>query len=220
MSLYNSTNMSAAINTIGNLNIRSFCVTLQELPEKWDFIAKHFKERGFNAEPFNGISAAVSGLKTLHEYNLDNPGGHWNIGVRPVATWLSFYMLWAAMNLLPNEHFFTTEWDCELPPDWRPRTEAALRDVPPDFDLLYIGSCCCQGHPNNRHIKGNVYETKNVQCGHCTIVAKKALPILLKTQRKVYAPLDISVQLHSLPMLKTFVVLPRIATQFGTNIPA
>lgn len=202
---------------LNGLNIRAFCVTLQELPEKQEFIDAHFKERGFECEYFNGFSAKESGLRTVHNYELDNPGGGWNIGDKPVATWLSFYSLWSAMLYMDSDYFATVEWDCQLPVDWKVRTEQALRDVPKDFDLLLIGSCCCSDKPKT-HIKGDVWHVKNPLCGHFTIVAKKALPILLKTQRKVYAPLDISLSLHSFQFLKVATVLPSIATQFGTEL--
>ena len=57
------------------------------------------------------------------------------------------------------------------------------------------------------------------QCGHSVIIAKKALPTMLRTQRKVWAPLDISLMLDTLPLLKTYCVLPRICSQFNTIIP-
>lgn len=203
---------------IGNHNIRAFCVTLQEMPEKWEFINRHFQERGFECEPFNGISAKESGLVTTNTYDVDNPGTGYRIGEKPTATWVSFYMLWAAMNLT-NGHFFAQcEWDCHLTPNWRPRLEQALKDVPPDFDILMAGNCCCANKPK-KHIKGEVYEMKTANCGHFSIIAKKALPVLLRTQRKVYAPLDLSLIYHSFPLLKVYVILPRIAGQFDTVIP-
>lgn len=203
---------------IGNHNIRAFCVTLQEMPEKWAFISNHFKEVGFECEPFNGISAKESGLVTEHTYDVDNPGTNYRIGRKPVATWISFYMLWSAMQYM-NEHYFAqVEWDCQLAPDWRPRLERAMRDVPPDFDIIMPGNCCCKGKPM-KHIRGDVYEMKGANCGHFSIIAKKALPVLLATQRRVYAPLDLSLCYHSFQHLKVFVILPRLAGQFDTMIP-
>jgi hypothetical protein len=203
---------------IGDYKIRPFVVGLQEMPERTSFIQSHFKDVGIEAEVFNGIHAIDSGLRTTHCYEVDAPGSGWNIGLKPVATWLSFYMMWSAMNLLPDEYFMTLEWDAKFQPDWRARTEAALRDVPKDFDLLLLGSCCCADRPKTQ-IAGDVWEVKYPQCGHATIVAKKALPIILRTQRKVYAPLDISLVFHTMPLLKVYTVLPRIADQFNTKIP-
>lgn len=202
---------------LGNYNIRAFVVTLQELPDKTKFILDHFKSVGLEAETFNGISAAVSGLKTIHPYEFDAPGSGWLIGPKCTATWLSFYMLYSAMLYMPDEHFLQLEWDAQFPADWRPRVEAALADVPKDFDMLLLGSCCCQGNPQTR-IKGNVWDVRYPQCGHATIIAKKAIPIILSTQRKVYAPLDISLRFHTMPHLKVYTVLPSIVSQFGTEL--
>ena len=171
---------------IGTHNIRPFVVTLQELPDKTTFILQHFKSVGLEVETFNGISATASGLKTVNPYEVDAPGSGWNIGPKPVATWLSFYMLYASMQFMPDEYFLQLEWDSKFPVDWRTRAEAALRDVPKDFDLLLIGSCCCKGNPQT-HVAGEVWDVRYPQCGHATIIAKKALPIILSTQRKVRA---------------------------------
>ena len=203
---------------IGDYNIRAFCVTLQEMPEKWEFIHRHFEESGFECESFNGISARESGLITTHAYEVDRPGSGWRIGGKEVATWLSVYMLWAVMNRCDGTHFAQVEWDCQLAADWRPRLEQALRDVPPDFDILMVGNCCTKGKPMT-HIKGDVYEMKTAACGHFSIIAKKALPTLLYTQRRVWAPLDLSLCDNSFGHLKVYVVLPRIAGQFDTVIP-
>lgn len=203
---------------IGELNIRAFVVCLQELPEKEANIQRHFKEVGIEAEVFNGIHGTTSGLRTTFPYEIDAPGSGWNCGIKPVATWLSFYTMWCAMSYMPDEYFLTLEWDAKFPADWKSRTEQALRDVPKDFDYLMLGSCCCADVPK-KHIKGDVWETKMAQCGHATIIAKKALPVLLRTQRRVYAPLDISLTLHTFQHLKVYVVLPRIAEQFDTVLP-
>lgn len=203
---------------IAGYKIRPFVVVLQELPEKEKFIMQHFKEVGIDAEPFNGISAAASGLRTIFPYEIDAPGSGWNVGAKPVATWLSFYMLWSAWNLLPDEHFLQLEWDCHFLDGWKTRTEQALRDVPPDFDMLYLGSCCTKDMPKT-HVKGEIWDIRHPQCGHAVVIAKKALPTLLSTQRKVYAPLDISLLLHTLAKLKVYTVLPRIAEQWNTELP-
>lgn len=191
---------------------------LQELPDKERFIMEHLRSVGITAEPFNGIHCETSGLRTKFPYEVDAPGSGWNIGMKPVATWLSFYMMYAAWQYMPDDYFLQLEWDCQLPKNWRERAEQALADVPPDFDMLYLGSCCCKDRPKT-HIKGDIWQVRWPQCGHCTIIAHKALPTILRTQRKVYAPLDLSLFFHTLPELKVYCVLPRIAEQFNTQLP-
>jgi hypothetical protein len=203
---------------VGKYKIRPFVVTVQEMPEKEAFIRRHFEQAGIEVESFNGIHGDTSGLRTVHPYELDAPGSGWNMGVKPVATWLSFYMLWGALSLLPDDYFLTLEWDCQFPTNWGERIGRAMEDVPPDFDVLMLGSCCAEGRPT-KHIKGEVYEVKYPLCGHASIISKKAVKTFLRTQRKVYAPLDISLTLHSFPELRVFCLKPRLCEQFNTLIP-
>lgn len=204
--------------TISGYKIRPFLITVPEAPERTDFIMRHYAAVGFETEIFNGISSRDSGLVTTHTYEVDNPGSGYKIGKKEVAGWLSFYMAWSAMQYMPEKWFWTTEFDCEFQPNWRSRVEKALKDVPSDFDLLYVGSCCTKGKPM-KHVGGDVYAMNQPQCGHSTIIAKKALPVMLATQRKVYGPLDVNLAAHTLSLLKVFVILPRVCGQVGTYIP-
>ena len=203
---------------ISGYNIRPFLITVPEAQDRTDFIMRHYTAVGFETEIFNGISSKVSGLVTTHLYEVDAPNSGYKISNKEVAGFLSFYMAWSAMLYMPEKYFWTTEFDCKYPINWRSRVEQALKDVPPDFDLLYVGSCCCKGKPM-KHIRGDVFEMNQMQCGHSTIVAKKALPIMLATQRKCYAPLDISLAFHTLDKLRCFAILPRVADQWETFIP-
>lgn len=195
------------------------------------------------SEFFYGLHCDVSGLVTKYPYLRDDPHNNFNMGPKPVGIWLGHYMLWSALNLLPDSHFMICEIDAKFPNDWHTRIFEALRDVPQDYDLLYVGSCACKNMPK-RQVKGEVFEVMWPVCLHCYIVAKKALPVLIATQRKVYAPIDISLAIHSfnrepwpsyakakdstetdpppqteLRAIKVFTVLPRIVEQFDTDIP-
>lgn len=197
--------------------MKTLCISLLETPERTEKAQAHFAERGLVCQFFNGINAEVAGLRTLFPYEVDAPGSGFNIGPKPTGIWLSHYMVWSALTLLSERHTMILEVDAKFEANWRERLEQALKDVPPDFDMLYVGSCCCAKAPKT-HIHGEVFEVKYPQCLQAYIVARKALPILLSTQRKLYAPIDISLNFHSHPHLKVYTVLPRIAEQFDTEI--
>lgn len=203
---------------IGEYTIRPFVMVVPELPEKTAFIQKHFREVGIEAEEFNCVSAVDSGLKTVHPYEYDAPGSGWNIGPKSVALLVSFQMFWQSASFMPEDHFLFLEWDAKFHPDWRKRTEQALKDVPPDFDFLFLGSCCCKEKPK-QNIKGDIWAVQYPMCNHAQIISKKCLGTLLSTQRKFYAPADISLAFHAFPHLKVFAMLPRCADQFDTEIP-
>ena len=203
---------------IGKYTLRPFVLIVQEFPEKTAFIQQHLRASGIEAEEFPCISAAVSGLETVHTYEVDNPGTNYHIGPKPTALCVSFQMFWTAAMFMPEDYFFFIEWDAQFNPDWRHRSEQALGDVPADFDFLFLGSCCCKDRPQ-RHVKGEVFEVKYPMCNHAQIIAKKAMPTLLRTQRKIYAPADISLAFHAFPHLKVYTLLPRCVNQFSTVLP-
>lgn len=183
---------------------------------------QHFAERGVEAQFFYGINAPKLGIHTTNPYLLDGPvppgEAPYNIGPKAVGCWLSHRALWAALWLLPDEHVLVLEDDVIFPVDWHIRLGNALRDVPPDFDVLYVGSCCAQDK-GKTSIRGEVWDVRYPFCTHGYVVAKKALSALMETQDAAgcYAPIDISLALHSFPKLKVYTVLPRILSQVTGN---
>lgn len=201
--------------------IRTFCLSLpdNESPGRTQAAAKHFRERGLNDfQFFFGLHAEKAGLATVHPYLLDHPEENFKMGYKPTGIWLAHIMLWSTLMFIHEDHFLILEDDAQFPEDWHARFVQALNDVPRGFDMLYVGNCCCKGHPQT-NIKGDVWDVRYPQCTHAYVVAKKALPIMLNTNRKCYAPIDVALMLHSHPQLKVFTVLPRIFSQWNTEIP-
>lgn len=212
---------------LSGYKIRPFLMTVPEFPEKTEAALKHFKEVGIVPELFPCFCAynklvapaePVCGLTTLHTYEVDNPGSGYHIGPKSVALCVSFQAFWIAASFMPDTHVLFLEWDALFHPNWRERTEQALKDVPPDFDFLFLGSCCCKGRPM-KQVKGEVWDVRYPQCNHAQIIAKKAMGTLLRTQRKIYAPADISLAFHAFPHLKVYTLLPRCVDQHDTFIP-
>jgi len=202
--------------------MRTFCITLPENPERTDGARKHFADMGVpDVEFVAGICAKTFGLFTTHPYLQDDPkrGGS-IIPQRQVGCMLSHYMLWSALALQPDDRddsFLVLEDDAEFPVDWEARTVEALNDAPKDADMLYLGSCCTADKPKAQ-VKGDVWEVKWPLATHAYVVWKKALPVLLATQRDVYAPVDLSLYFKTLPLLRVYTVLPRIVSQRGTEL--
>lgn len=210
---------------LGNIKVRPFVLCVQEYPHKTAEIQKHLLSVGIEAEEFPCLCASdpitgesVSGLETVHTYEHDNPGTNYHIGPKGTILNVSFQMFWTAAMFMPDTHFLFIEWDARFEPNWRERAEQAVKDTPENFDFLFLGSCCCKGKPQ-QHIKGEIYQVQWPMCNHAQIIARKAMPTLLRTQRKIYAPADISLAFHAFPHLKVYVLLPRCAHQSDTLIP-
>ncbi len=197
--------------------MKAFCITLPESPERKAQAIDHFKGRIEGVQFINGIHALTFGLITTHPYDVDQPNWGNRINSKQVGCFLSHYMLWMALSLLPDEKFLILEDDVDLPSDWQERTQQALYHTPNDADMLYLGSCCTEGRPKT-NVSENIWKVEYPLCTHAYIVWAKAIPRLLETQRKCFAPVDLALYFNSLPHLKVYTVLPRIAAQRGTEI--
>jgi GR25 family glycosyltransferase involved in LPS biosynthesis len=192
----------------------------------------HFAERGVEASYFYGIPAAKLGLATELTYEVDNPGGRWNMGARPLGCWLSHRAAWSACLLCPDDEFFLLEEDAKFPSDWKQQLDAARADTPSDWDLLFLGSCCAgslyraatgrtdrlQNRPRE-HVKGSIWRS-HPMCLHAYLVRRRALETMIDTTDAAgaYAPIDISLLRHTMQQLAVYAVLPRIVDQFDTDL--
>ncbi len=199
--------------------MRTFILGLHEKPEEVARALAHVKERGIEgASVIYGINAAVAGLNTSLPYLADHPEENFHIGPKLTGVWLGHVMLWTVCNALPDSHFLLLEYDAQLHEDFKSRLAQAMMDVPADMDFLFVGSCCTKGHPKT-HIKGDIWETKQVQCNHACVISRKCLPYVLDHMRKCYAPVDCALIFDVFPALKVYVQLPRSADQLETVIP-
>lgn len=201
--------------------MRTLCITLPEKPLKTEAAKKHFEEAGLtNVEYMFGINAEVAGLQAEHPYNVDRTPaeGDFHMGYHPTGVFLSHYMAWSAIKHMPDAHVLILEDDAKFEEGWKLKFEKAMQDVPADFDFLFIGSCCCNGK-RTRLVKGDVYKVDYPACLHAYVIAKKCIDKVLLTQRDVYGPIDLTLTFHTFPHLKVYTVLPRLASQFNTEIP-
>ena len=195
---------------------RPFCLSLLETPGTIERAAAHFRERGIVGVEFIwGINGPLCGLATANTYDVDHPGTGFRIGSKLTGIYLGWYLAWSVLNFLPDSHFLVFEQDADLHPNFKARMEQALRDVPADFDWLALGHCCTANKPKT-HIAGEVYDLRYPMCNQATVIAKKALPHILRTQRRLYGPQDCTLILDTFPALKVYTVLPRMADQLNT----
>lgn len=213
---------------IGNYNLR---VVAPYLPDDEEWVLRdmegmrYFKDQGIEDIIWiAGVHAEKWGVMGRHIYLLDGkPEQQWYIGDGKVGCFLTQYIVYSCMNVMEDSHFLFLETDCRFNDGWKEKLEQALKDVPEDFDFLFAGNCCCEDK-EPVHVKGDVYEfpyrgeSKKYhypQCAHMMIIAKKAIPLLIKTQRDVANPPDVSLINFAFPSLKIFAIIPRIATQGG-----
>lgn len=218
---------------LGNLDVKPLMIYIPDTEhwrERGEKGLKHFSEQGIeNIFVVTGIHGEKWGIQGRHIYLADNrPQEQYYIGHGKVAGNLTQYMSFVVMDALDYTHFLSLEDDCRFKEGWREKLDMELMNVPADFDILFVGSCCC-GDKMGVHVKGDVYEFPYrgkdkwnwyPQCSHALLIAKKAIPHLIATNRDVANPSDVSLVMNSFPKMKVFAILPRLADQEQTHLPA
>jgi GR25 family glycosyltransferase involved in LPS biosynthesis len=195
---------------------RTFILTVNRSIPCFDNTAAHLDSLGLKWERFNGMDNQLCRLNPVDTFDFDRVGER--IGPKHIAATLSHYMMWKVMSYAPEDVFWCLEYDVEFMPDWENQYREAMSVLPDDWDVLFLGSCCCTGR-ETRHIAKNLYEVKYPLCGHAIMYHKKAFPVLLQEHQKICAPLDIALMHQSFPKLKVFTILPSIIGQHSTPLP-
>lgn len=199
---------------------RTFVLSIQSNEEKLGRTMGFLGSHGIQAEAFYGLDATITGVNgTKWTYEIDHPGSNYHIGEKSINMHLSYLMLWKALSYIDGDAFVIFEDDVRLEPDWKEHWDAGIGHLPADWDLLHIGSCCCQGRGENQTVWGRLARVRYALCTHAYAVRKKALPLILNRCEKVWAGTDIALALDCMPHLQCYAFLPRLATQLDTVIP-
>jgi hypothetical protein len=201
---------------------RTFVLTVNRPIKRFDETTKHLDEIGIKWEPFIGMDNQICRLNSKDTFDFDRAGER--LEAKHVAATLTHYLLWKVMQYDTNDYgwsedyFAALEFDVRFVEGWEEQYDKAMSVMPQDWDLIYLGSCCCKGREQT-HIGENVYEIKYPLCGHAIMYRQKSLETLLDVHQKINMPLDIAMYHLSLPKLKVYTILPRIVDQHATFLP-
>ncbi len=205
---------------------RTFVLTVRRPIKRFDDTTAHLDELGIKWERFDGMDNQVCRLNPVETFDLDRAGER--IGSKHIAATLTHILLWQTMKYQDDDSFIALEFDVRFVDGWREQFDVAMQFLPDDWDLVYLGSCCCKGRETSTvetklqdgwSVSSNLYEVKYPLCGHAIMYRKKCLETLLTIHQKINMPLDIAMFHMSLPQLKVYTILPRIVEQHATFLP-
>lgn len=199
-----------------SLTPRVFVLTVNRHIQRFTDTAAHLDDIGMEWERFNGFDNQLCRLLPMDSFDLDRVGE--KIGIKHVAATLSHYSIWKLMSYSTDDMFWVLEYDVRMVEGWEAEYERAMSVMPEDWDVVFLGSCCCKGR-DTTHIGENVYEVKYPLCGHALCYRKKALPVLLHEHQTIRMPLDVALYYQSFPKLRVYTILPPIVEQHGTFTP-
>lgn len=201
---------------------RTFVLTVRRPIKRFDDTVKHLDEQGIKWERFDGMDNQICRLESKDTFDLDRAGER--LQAKHVAATLTHYLLWAVMAYQPDESFVALEFDVRFVEGWQERFNEAMSGLPNDWDLVYLGSCCCKDRltypvKNDSGYVSFLYDVRYPLCGHAIMYRKKCLETLLTIHQKINMPLDIAMFNMSLPKLRVYTILPSIVEQHNTFLP-
>jgi hypothetical protein len=199
----------------------TFIVSLPEGPREKECV-KYMESFGIKAVPIYGFRASNCGISTEY-YNSKDKG---RMQVKSIVAGLSHFSVWSAIKWAvesgaypKDQPFLIVEDDCKFESEnWKEQLTQELDHVPEDWQVIYVGSCCASPYEENKHIGGNVYRLTQGMCTHCYYVNYSGACDLMKTNQKVWCPIDIQMLVDSIPHMKFYGILPRLAYQDGANL--
>ncbi len=194
---------------------RTFVLTVRRQIRRFDDTVAHLDSLGVKWERFDGMDNTITKLIPVETFDFDRAGD--KIGPKHVAATLTHYLLWKVMQYQPDDSFIALEFDVRFVDDWQDKFHQAMSVLPDDWDIVYLGSCCCKGR-NTSLIGNNLYVVEYPLCGHACLYRKKCLETLLDIHQRISMPLDIAMLNWSLPKLKVYTILPPICVQHNTIV--
>lgn len=199
-----------------------FCISMPG--ERKTACSKLLTSQGIDFKFVDGFDGARSGLSTQFSYQVDHPTIEYHLTPRQIGIYLSHWNLWNGFQLaLTNgwtnaPAFMVLEDDASFLPDWREKVSEALVTLGDDWDYLAPGNCDC-GPPNPlvRLNSTDLYETRPL-CTHCYVINTRALPLVIESLKRIWAPLDLALYYEAFPKMKVFSILPRCVDQVGMSL--
>ncbi len=194
---------------------RTFVLTVRRDIQRFNDTVKHLDEQGIKWERFNGVDNQICKLLPVETFDLDRAGE--KIGPKHIAATLTHMLLWQTMAYQSDESFISLEFDVRFVDGWREQYEKAMSVLPDDWDMVYLGSCCCKGR-DTHPLGENLFDVRWPLCGHSILYRKKCLETLLRVHQRINSPLDIAMYQSSLPLLRVYTILPVICYQHNTIV--
>ena len=195
-------------------------LTMPSNGKRLDATLEHFRNQGVEEPaPFHGIDGEAAGLDTRFPYQVDVPGTAFKISPRTIGIHLGHMLLWKVCQYQPVQRFLIFEDDARFVPGWHDAYVKGMAALPGDWDLLYLGSCCCAGRGAKQIDNTPLHRVTYALCLHAYGVRSKALETLWNACQRIYAGVDIAIALHAMDKLKAYAFLPRLFDQDKTEIP-
>ena len=144
-----------------------------------------------------------------------------------IGCFLSHHNLYKRILDEGHETALILEDDCLFIEGYKEVVEQAMKDIPKDWDMLYLGqanydsikiaqSAELKTHAIKENVSGRLYRASRCWLTHAYVVNRKVLPKLIEGTKVLYASID-GVLADLQENLNVYAIYPNIVKQDGTR---
>jgi GR25 family glycosyltransferase involved in LPS biosynthesis len=176
-----------------NLNYfpKKYCINLEKRADKWDKSVKEFEKFGLEVDRHNAIP-------------------HTNGAMGCALSHLKLYKL-----NLDQPRILVFEDDVQFR-GFTSHVDEALRRVPDNWELIYLGGVVFPNEINNNMVFENVFVAKNVVCTHAYGISERGMQFVIRNYPKYMnerSPIDEFFRSVVQPRGHSYVIAPMICEQ-------
>lgn len=183
---------------------------------------QRLSEMGINAIRVDAISGGEIDKRNLNFGNVKKSLNNAEIGC-----FLSHHYLYKTILDEGHETALILEDDCLFLDGYKEVVKQALKDIPKDWDMLYLGqanydtikiaqSAELKTHAIKENVSGRLYRASRCWLTHAYVVNRKALPRLIEGTKVLYASID-GVLADLQEEMNVYAIYPNIVKQDGTR---
>lgn len=151
-----------------------YCINLERRPDRWELAKIEFEKHGLAVERF----AAVDANEFKKEYTT-KPGA--------CACAFSHLLIIQKAKLLGLNSVLIFEDDAELHPGFVPLFEDCIKDLPEDWDMLYLGG---SHQEKPQPVTNKIYRVSKTLTTHAYIIRKSMFDKIIELLTNLEQPID------------------------------
>lgn len=213
---------------------KTFCLVLNEFPERARRAMGHLLSSGIRATPFYGLygpkfhlatdmpNERVATMKEAHYKEVvglqtkRDPSKPYYVTAGHLGCSLSHYMLWQTCMHLPDEQFLIFEDDIVLTHGFAEIYESITPTLPEDWEFAFVGYNFL---PDTAQISkvGRFLRKSSIPplCTHAYMVHKRGLPKLLAEGYRIWCHVDEQLREYVLPRMNVYLYPDGLAKQLS-----
>lgn len=213
---------------------KTFCLVLNEFPERATRAMGHLVSSGIQATPFYGIygpkfhlttdmpNERVAAAKEAHYKQVvglptkRDPTKPYYVTPGHIGCSLSHYMLWQTCMHLPDDYFLVFEDDIVLTHGFADIFERIVPTLPDDWEFAFVGYYFL---PDSAQITrvGKYLRKTNISplCTHAYMVHKRGLPKLLAEGFRIWCHVDEQLREYVMPRMNYYLFPDGLAKQLS-----